>query len=95
MLPILVAMKYEQQPFKQFQEVTGGPAELFINGKSVGKGEIKAVVPARFSATETLDIGKDLEAPVSEAYRGRNYFPFTGEIQNVTIEISPTQPLKK
>jgi arylsulfatase A-like enzyme len=89
-----VAMKYEQQPFKMLQESTGGPAELFINGKSVGKGDVKNVAPARFSATETMDIGMDLGATVTAAYREQAPFAFTGKINGVTVEISPTQPLK-
>ncbi len=92
---IEVSMKYEQQPFKLFQETTGGPAELFVNGKSVGKVEVEAAVPGRFSATETMDVGKDLGSAVSKAYRDQNPFAFTGKIKNVTIEVSPTQPLKK
>ena len=39
----------------------GGPP--VINGKPAGEGEIANVVPGRFSATETLDIGMDLGAP--------------------------------
>jgi len=92
---IEVAMKYEQQPFKMLQESAGGPAELFINGKSAGKGDVKNVAPARFSATETMDIGKDLGATVTAAYREQAPFAFTGKINGVTIEVAPTQPLKK
>lgn len=92
---IVVEMKYEQQPFKPFEETTGGPVELFVNGKSVGKGEVKGVAPARFSATETMDIGKDLGGTVTAAYREHAPFAFTGKIKNVTVEVSPTQPLKR
>ncbi len=62
---------------------------------SAGRGNIDTAVPGRFSTTETLDIGKDLGAPVSAAYREEAPFAFTGQIQEVTIEISPTQPHKK
>ncbi len=91
---IEIAMQYEQLPFKLFEESTGGPVELFVNGKSVGKGEVKNAAPARFSATETMDIGKDLGATVTAAYREQAPFAFTGTIENVSVEVSPTQPLK-
>ena len=89
-----VAFRYEQRPFKPFVETTGGAGELFVNGKSVGKGEVKNASPARFSMSETMDIGMDLGAPVSPAYRGKTPFAFNGKIAGVTVEVSPTQPLK-
>lgn len=89
---ITIEMRYEQLPFEPFVESTGGPIELFVNGESVGKGEVKNAAPARFSATETMDIGKDLGATVSPAYREKAPFAFTGEIDRVTIQVAPTQP---
>ncbi|WP_010483544.1 arylsulfatase [Pseudomonas sp. S9] len=90
-----VTMNYEQLPFKPFVESTGGTAELFINGKSVAKGAVDNSVPARFSATETMDIGKDLGSPVSSDYREQAPFAFTGKIENVRFNIASTQPVKK
>ncbi len=90
-----VAMQYVQLPFKQLKESTGGSAELFVNKKSVGKGEIANVAPARFSATETMDIGTDLGATVSPAYRVKAPFAFTGKIDAVSIEVAADQPLEK
>ncbi|MFV0445113.1 MAG: arylsulfatase [Planctomycetaceae bacterium] len=92
---IEVAMHYDQQPFKPLVEQTGGPAELFVNGKSVGKNEISKVAPVRFSATETMDIGADLGSTVSPAYRNEAPFAFTGRIKDVVVEIAPDQPIKK
>ncbi len=86
-------MEYEQKPFRQFVETTGGTVKLSVNGKVVGQGEISDVVYGRFSATETLDIGTDLGAVVSHAYHDKAPFAFTGKIKEVVIEISPTQPL--
>ncbi|WP_330443839.1 arylsulfatase [Flavobacterium sp. C4GT6] len=63
----------------------GGTAELFIDGKPVGKGDIPKVVPVRFSATETLDIGTDLGALVSDSYGHNN--SFNGVIDKVIIEL--------
>ena len=36
-----------------------GDAEIFINGKSVGKARIENTVPATFSIEETIDVGED------------------------------------
>lgn len=88
-----VVLEYEQKPFRRFVETTGGTVKLSVNGKVVGKGEIPNVIIGRFSATETLDIGTDLGAVVSHAYHHEAPFAFTGKIKEVTIEISPTQPL--
>ena len=88
-----IVLEYEQKPFRQFAETTGGTAKLSVNGKVVGNGEIPNVVIGRFSATETLDIGMDLGAVVSHAYHDEAPFAFTGQIKEVAIEISPTQPL--
>ncbi|MFV0522097.1 MAG: hypothetical protein ACK5MI_06680, partial [Mangrovibacterium sp.] len=46
----------------------GGSAKLYVNGKEVGSGDVSRVVPARYSPTETLDIGKDLGSTVSDEY---------------------------
>jgi len=90
-----IVLEYEQKPFRPFAETTGGTAKLSVNGKMVGNGEIPNVVIGRFSATETLDIGMDLGAVASPAYHDREPFAFTGNIKEVAIEISPTQPLIK
>jgi hypothetical protein len=88
-----IVLNYEQQPFRQFAETKGGAAELFVNGKSVGRGNIDNAVVGRFSATETLDVGMDLGAAASAAYHEQLPFAFTGIVKSVEIEISPTQPL--
>lgn len=90
-----VVMEYEQKPFQQFGETTGGTVRLLVNDKVVGQGEIPNVAFGRFSATETLDIGTDLGAVVSHDYHDQAPFAFTGEIKEVAIDISPNQPLMK
>ena len=80
-----IAFEYSQLPDGEF--TTGGTGKLFINGKPVGEGKIEHVVPARFSATETMDIGMDLGATVSEDYHKLAPFAFTGKIDKVTVEL--------
>ncbi len=87
-----IVLDYEQKPFKRFVETTGGPATLRVNGKVVGSGLIENAVVGRFSATETLDIGTDLGATVSAAYREKAPFAFTGTIKDVSIQLKQAQP---
>ena len=80
-----IAFEYTQQEGGTL--TTGGNGKLFINGQPAGEGKIENVVPARFSATETLDIGMDLGATVSEDYHALAPFAFTGQIHLVTVEL--------
>jgi hypothetical protein len=82
-----IVLDYQQQPFEAGKEVTGGPATLSVNGSEVAMGDVSKVVPARFSATETLDIGTDLGSTVSKSYRAQAPFAFTGTIGKVTFEM--------
>jgi len=43
-----------------------GDAEIFINGKSVGKEHLPNTVPITFSIEETFDVGEDTGSPVIE-----------------------------
>lgn len=63
----------------------GGSVKLLVNGKVVGSGKVDRVVPARYSATETLDIGKDLGSTVSDHYKAP--FAYSGQIETVAFEL--------
>ncbi|MFV0290561.1 MAG: arylsulfatase [Mangrovibacterium sp.] len=65
----------------------GGTAQLLVNGQKVGEGAIEKVVPARYSATETLDIGKDLGSTVSPDYRAKAPYAYNGTIDYVKISL--------
>lgn len=43
-----------------------GDAELFINGKSVGKTHIAKTIPITYSIEETFDVGEDTGSPIIE-----------------------------
>jgi arylsulfatase len=43
-----------------------GDAELFINGKSVGKTHLAKTVPVTYSIEETYDVGEDTGSPIIE-----------------------------
>jgi arylsulfatase len=64
----------------QFQ----GDAEIFINGKSVGKEHLANTVPSTFSIEETFDVGEDTGSPVIE---GVYAVPFRCEaLQKLTVK---------
>ena len=84
----VIVLDYRQKPFARFKDVTGGSATLSVDGVKVAEGGIGAVFPGRFSATETLDIGKDLGSTVSRAYAGKAPYAFTGIIESVTVELN-------
>ncbi|MDM9632169.1 arylsulfatase [Robiginitalea aurantiaca] len=63
----------------QFQ----GDAELFINGKSVGKARIPKTIPATYSIEETFDVGQDTGSPIIEDTYA---VPFKNEsLQKLTV----------
>ena len=43
-----------------------GDAEIFINGKSVGKEHLDKTVASTFSIEETFDVGEDTGSPIIE-----------------------------
>lgn len=77
-----VVFEYSQE---EKQWAGGGSARLLINGKSVAEGTFANVVPGRFSATETLDIGADLGSAVSEDYHPP--FRFNSNMQPVQFKL--------
>jgi arylsulfatase len=63
----------------------GGTVTLFVNGAAVATGRVDRTEPARFSADETFDIGRDTGSPVSSDYQSP--FPFTGTLKKVEITL--------
>jgi arylsulfatase len=64
-----------------------GAATLVVDGREVGKVELKRTVPAAFTASETFDVGVDLGSTVSLDYYAKRPFPFTGKIHEVRVEL--------
>lgn len=75
--------------FEYTQEVKqwagGGTGRLLVNGKPVAEGKFAHVVPGRFSATETLDIGEDRGSAASTQYHGP--FRFNSSMQPVKFKL--------
>ena len=65
-----------------------GTGELYVNGEKVAEGAIEKTVPGAFSLSETFDVGVDNGTPVSNNYAKKDHFPFTGQIDKVTIDLT-------
>jgi arylsulfatase len=64
-----------------------GVATLMVDGREVGRAELKRTVPAAFTATETFDVGVDLGSTVALDYFDRRPFRFEGKIARVDVEL--------
>jgi arylsulfatase len=62
-----------------------GPAELtfWINGKEATRGTVQRTVPLIFTASETFDVGMDLNSPVADAYFDKAPFKFEGSLKKL------------
>ena len=67
----------------------GAPADivLSVDGKEVARTTAKMTVPAAFTASESFDVGTDLGSTVSRDYYERRPFNFTGNINQVKVEL--------
>ncbi len=67
----------------------GGPADvaITIDDQEAMRVAVKRTVAGAFSASETLDVGRDLGSPVSFDYFDRRPFAFTGRIEAVTVDL--------
>ena len=63
----------------------GGTITMTANGKKVAEGRLEKTIPVQYSICEGLDIGMDVGSPVAFTYTPP--FPFTGEIEKVTVAL--------
>jgi len=61
------------------------PAELkfWINGQEAASGTVERTIPLLFTASETFDVGMDLNSPVADAYFDKGSFPFEGSLKKL------------
>jgi arylsulfatase A-like enzyme len=69
----------------EHQPGTGGIVRLAIDNQTVAEGRVDHSVPARFSPTETFDVGCDLGGPVCAGYESPARF--TGSILDIIVDI--------
>ncbi len=58
---------------------------LRINNQEVATGKVPVTAPIVFTVTGTMDVGKDVGAPVSLEYLNQAPFAFNGKIRDVAI----------
>jgi arylsulfatase len=64
-----------------------GTGELYVNGKKVAEGAIDQTVPGAFSLSESFDVGVDNGTPVSNNYKTKDHFRFTGQLDKVIVTL--------
>lgn len=57
--------------------------KFWINGKEAATGTVRRTVPAVFTASETFDVGMDLNSPVADDYFDKAPFKFEGELKKL------------
>ena len=65
-------------------DAVAGSEAIYINNEKVGELPIKKYQASIATYDEGVDVGKDLNYPVSSKYKVP--FAFTGKLNNVTIE---------
>jgi arylsulfatase len=81
----------EHQVRMEFAYAGGGPAKggavtLYYDGEQVGEGKIAVTQPVIFSATEGLDIGREMGTPVLPKAKSEDTV-FNGEIKWVELSV--------
>jgi arylsulfatase len=69
-----------------------GIGELYVDGEKVAETKLPEMHISTFSLSETFDIGIDSGTPVSNKYKVRNHFPYTGSLDRVVIELTDAGP---
>ena len=64
-----------------------GTIAIKVDGQEIGQLNLNKTVPGIFTASETLDIGKDLGSPVSLRYSEKAPFLFDGIIHSVKVNM--------
>ena len=66
----------------------GGTGELYVNGVKVSEVKMPDMHISTFSLSETFDVGVDNGTPVSNKYKVKNHWPYTGELDKIVITLT-------
>ncbi|HLB23065.1 MAG TPA: arylsulfatase [Dehalococcoidia bacterium] len=84
----LLASSFEktgQQPFG-----AGGVVRLFVDGEQVGEMTLAVTIPVLAGPGESLQVGREVGAPVTDAYEAP--FAFTGTLYRVVVDLRGHEP---
>ena len=59
----------------------------YVNGKKIAERAIDQTVSSAFSLTESFDVGVDSGTPVSNLYKTKDHYRFTGALDKVVITL--------
>ena len=65
---------------------TPGHAQLYIDGKLAGQGDLPITIPLDIGITEGLSCGRDEGSAVTTDYRAP--FAFTGQLEKIVVDVS-------
>ncbi len=71
--------------------IPGGVGSLLINGKKVDENTFEEMHISTFSLSETFDVGIDNGTPVSNKYRVKNHYAYTGELDKVVVRLTDSE----
>ena len=83
---IEVVLKQSAQKSPRGDKLPSGDVVVKVNGQEFINGHIPTLITAAFTANDTMDIGRDLGSPVSEAYYHQAPYAFNGEIKSVNVK---------
>jgi arylsulfatase len=83
-----VRFEFTEAPKGAERRLPGGNGALFVNEVKVAQVEMPEMHISTFSLSETFDVGVDAGTPVSDKYRIRNHFAYTGELDKVVVRLT-------
>ena len=85
---VSIRFEFTEAPRSPEHRLPRGSAALFVNGEKVAEVDMPEMHISTFSLSETFDVGIDAGTPVSDKYRARNHFPYTGELDKVVVRLT-------
>jgi arylsulfatase len=67
----------------------GATVKLYVNDKLAAEGETKKAMFRH--GIEPFEVGRDSISPVNADYKAKGAFPFTGRIDKITFEVTPSK----
>ncbi|WP_053208142.1 arylsulfatase [Jiangella muralis] len=83
-----LSLEFEPTGEARLEEGKGTPGTLtlFVDGESIGSGELPVTIPIAMGLASGIAVGADAGSPVSEVYAAP--FPFTGSIDRIVYDVS-------
>jgi len=87
---VSVRMEFETTGEPDMANGKGAPAtvRLYYGDREVGSGQLPTTVPVTVGIVAGLSCGRDAVNAISDVYRDRAPFAFTGDIARVTVDVS-------